>query len=377
MVKLPMSLAAAVLIIVLVFSGCTEQQGKNSNTNNSGTNGGITGFSVDSNGGEFTVLNDNVEVNVPSGAVSEQVNITVASIANPVPDSSLTMLSCYEFGPDGLSFSLPIDVILHYSLSDIPSGVEESSLKVYVLSGDSWEPIEGSFANQMLHYAVAKVSHFSKMACCGPAPSQDNSDDDSSSDSNDDGNSSAQYWFKADLYFYDYKTPRLVDGDDDDQYSVGVSAYWKPVSYVQYYQIKFDYRNNPPANAYAWGCDWSEQNNPECGLKSLYNKQEGYIYHIGGDPNLDGYLTLYDASEVATASYYNRENGEMEYHEYGRLRPAGSHGFGFIGVYDTVEDSEGLSDVGKQVLVGDMQTFVHDYVDGWEIWVRAVTERGD
>ncbi len=67
----------------------------------------------------------------------------------------------------------------------------------------------------------------------------------------------------------------------------------------------------------------------------------------------------------------------MEYVEYGRVRPKGAHGFGFMGVYDTVEDSEGFSDITLGTMVGEMQTYVKAYVNGWDVWVRGVTERGD
>jgi len=254
-------------------------------------------------------------------------------------------------------------------------GVNESALKVYVLNGSTWQPIEGSFANEIMHYAVAKVRHFSKMACGGAAPSNGNSNGNGGSSSeNDSDNTSAQYWFKADLYFYDHKTLRLSDRDDDDTYTVGVSAYWAPVSYVQYYQIKFDFHGNPPKD-YSWGCDYRDQGKSYCEPRAS-SRKEGYIYHLGGDPNLEGFLGFYDTGDVASAGKYNETTGKMEYYVYGQLRPNGTHGFSFVGVSDTVEDAEGLSDLAIGTLVSEMQTYVHEYVDGWDVWVRGVTERG-
>jgi hypothetical protein len=368
------SLGLIILCIGVVFSGCTTEN-NSTNTNNQGTIGLSESFSADTSAGQYSILDDTVEVNVYSGSVSEPVNITVESITNPVQDSSLVLLSCYEFRPDGLTFARPIDVILHYNLNDIPSGVAESALKVYVLNGSSWEPIKGSFANEMMHYAVAKVSHFSKMACGGPAPSHSNPNDDSGSGSeNDTENTSAQYWFKADLYFYQFHDLRLNDWDDDTMYTVGVSAYWDPVSYVQYYQIKFVFNGNPPAG-YSFGCDFREQNKNYCPKNILF--KEGYIYHLGNDPNLEGFIGYYDTGEVATAGkVVDQETGEMEHYVYGRLRPEGAHGFNLFGVYDTVEDAEQFSDLQIVTLNGEMETFVNDYVAGWEVWVRGVTERG-
>jgi hypothetical protein len=67
----------------------------------------------------------------------------------------------------------------------------------------------------------------------------------------------------------------------------------------------------------------------------------------------------------------------MESYEYGRLRPKDAPGFSFMSVYDTVEDSEGFSDITLGSMVGEMQAYIKGYVNGWDIWVRAVTERGD
>jgi hypothetical protein len=368
------SLGLIILCITVVFSGCTTEN-NSTNTNNQGTIGQSESFSAGTSAGQYSILDDTVEVNVYSGSVSEPVNITVESITNPVQDSSLVMLSCYEFRPDGLTFARPIDVILHYNLNDIPSGVAESSLKVYVLNGSSWEPIKGSFANEMMHYAVAKVSHFSKMACGGAAPSHSNPNGGGSGSENDTENTSAQYWFKADLYFYSYKDLRLTDGDHDDDYMVGVSAYWAPVSYVQYYQIKYDFHGNPPKD-YSWGCDFRDQGKYYC-LPRPSSLKQGFIYHLGGDPNLDGFLGLIDTNGTSSAHIVvNQETGEMKHYYYGESRPNGTHGYAFFGVYTTVEDAEGLSDIAIGSLVSEMEAYVHEYVDGWEVWVRAVTERG-
>jgi hypothetical protein len=370
----------AILIVCLFtligISGCTEQQGTKENSDLF-TIGMTDTISVNSTGGTFFMFDDNLQVNVPSESVSQQVDITLTTIQTPVEDSSLVFLTCFHCEPDGLTFLLPIEVIIHYNVNELPEGVNESAIKCYVLTNATWEPIEGSYANQIMHYVTAQVSHFSQMAFCSFASATEDTDDDSDDESEDDddqGNSS-QYWFKADMYFYDFKTPRLVDSDHDDTYTVGVSAYWDPVSYVQYYQIKFEFHGNLPKD-YGWGCDFREQGKYYC-LPSASSLKEGYIYRLGGDPNLEGFLTLYDASEVATANHYNQSSGKMEYVEYGRVRPKGAHGFGFMGVYDTVEDSEGFSDITLGTMVGEMQTYVKAYVNGWDVWVRGVTERGD
>jgi len=98
------SLGLIILCIAVIFSGCTTQN--NTTNNNSGATIGMSeSFSVNTSAGQYSVFDDTVEVNVYSGSVSEPVNITVESIANPLQDSSLVMLSCYEFRPNGLTFA--------------------------------------------------------------------------------------------------------------------------------------------------------------------------------------------------------------------------------------------------------------------------------
>lgn len=184
-------------------------------------------------------------------------------------------------------------------------------------------------------------------------------------------NGSAQYWFKADLYTYGYKSPRLNDWADSDTYYCGVSAYWDPVPYVQYYQIKFEYHGNEPAE-YGWGCDFRNQGHEYCNNRPL-NREEGIIYHYGGDPEKDNFVGGLVTGEC-TAGKLNDATGEVETFVYARTFPEQKHGWPFIAVHDEMMDYEELSGTDIAVLQGEMETFIEDYIDGWEIWIRGVTE---
>jgi len=337
---LPISVIAIIALVVIVFvSSGLLQDNTNKNPNQLDVGSKET-FSVSINGGHHSALDDIVEIDVQAGSVLEQVNITVESINNPVEDTTLHMFSCFEFGPDGFVFEEPIDLIIHYNPDEIPEEVEESDVKIYLLNSGVWEPIVGSFANENMDYAVASVSHFSKMGC-GASPATSSSDEPTGNDGSDDeDDGSAQYWFKADLNYYSIKTPRLVDWDDDDMYSVGVSAHWKPVSYVQYYEIKFVFNGNLPED-FGWGCDFREQSKSYC--------------YPGPYP-------------------LNEDTGKMESVVYGNGWPLGDDGYSFLGVNTVVSDDEELSANAIGSIVSQMETFVHQYVNGWEVWVRGVTE---
>jgi len=101
----------ALIVIVSLSSGLLQN---NSNQNHGQIDIGSNEiFSIGINGGRHSALDDAVEIDVQSGAVSEQVNITVELIINPVKDNTLHMFSCFEFGPDGFIFEEPIDLIIN------------------------------------------------------------------------------------------------------------------------------------------------------------------------------------------------------------------------------------------------------------------------
>jgi len=362
---------AIIALIVIVSVSFGLLQNDTNNNPNQNDLGSKTTLSISVNGGHYSAFNEVIEIDVKEGAVSEQINITIESINNPVEDATLHMFSCFEFGPNGFVFDEPLDLIIHYNPNEIPQGVEESEVKIYLLDNGVWVPIDGSFANQDMNYAKTSVSHFSKMGCAASTPANTEPDGSTDDESDDGEDGSAQYWFKADLNYYTIKSPRLLEWDDDDNYNVGVCAYWKPVSYVQYYELKFVFNGNLPED-YCWSCDYRDQGKSYCN-PSYYPINEGYVYHLGGNPEIEGFLGVMTTGEW-TASVLNEDTGEMEKTVYGHGWPIGNDGYNFFNVDTCVEDHEGLSDIQIGSIVTEMETFVKQYVDGWEVWVRGVTE---
>jgi len=376
MKKKTVAIAVIIVLTTLTLCGCngqesTKTQDKNMTTeeNNNLDIGLKDGFLVDENGGDFSLFDDQVKVNVKHGSVTEPVDITIETISDPVEDLNIIMLSCFDFGPDGTMFKNPIDVIIRYDENNLPTGVEESDIKVYVLNENTWEIIEDSFANKAMHWAVASVSHFTKMGCGASAPAIINNNGDDSDDT-DDNNNSAQYWFKADIYYYSHSRPRS-ELSDSTEYDVGVSAYWKPVSYVQYYEIKFDFKGNLPKN-YAWHCDYRDQGKSSCS-KSSYPINEGYIYHLGGNPEIQGFLSTIKSGDCI-AGKVDPDTGKTNMWVYARVWPENRDGYDFFGVHTNIDDPEDLTEIETGVIISEMETFVKDYVNNWEVWVRGVTE---
>lgn len=372
------------LLLILAFSGCTESEKKetieNDSTNNNDyldqATGVIETFTVDTSGGEYSLFEDKVKINIKSNALDKQTDITVETIENPVDDTSVIMFSCFEFSPDGTTFNRPIDIIIRYDEKNLPEGVDESDVKIYLLNNNKWEVIEDSFANQAMHWSVASVSHFSKMGGGAPAPSINNDNDGSGNSNSDDENGSAQYWFKANLAYYNYNNrgpschPNHQDENYRTEYHSGLCAWWDPVSYVQYYEIKFDFNGNPPAE-YCPSCDYRDWGKSWCELSDPYFPVEGYIYHLGGEPD-GGYIGTYDTRDAAVCSY--AEGDDVKKYTIYQYYPEEKHGFPVFAIHDNIRDVEELSEYDMLNVANSMETFVFDYTDGWVVWVRGVTE---
>ena len=128
-------IAIIALIVIVSISIGLLQNNSNQNPSQIGI-GSKEAFSVDINGGHHSAFDDAVEIDIQAGSVSEQVNITVESIINPIEDTTLHMLSLpLELGPNGLIFEKPIESI--YSLSTLiingADGIKESDVKIYLL----------------------------------------------------------------------------------------------------------------------------------------------------------------------------------------------------------------------------------------------------
>ena len=365
------ALAVITILSTMLFSGCNEQTGLQTDNTSNLHIGAKETIKVDTTGGIFSLFDDKVQLNFESSSVTKSLDITVEEISNPITDSSIEMYSVYEFGPDGTNFDKPVNLIIKYDVDYLPEGVEESDIKMYVINGNTWEEIEGSFSNVAMHWVAADISHFSKMGCGSSSSGGGGNSTGGSGSGSNSSNSSAQYWFKADLYTYSFKSPRLTDWADSDTYHCGVSAYWDPVSYAQYYQLKFVFNGNEPG-VYGWLCDFRQQGKSYCNDGPLQWK-EGKIYQYGGDPNKDGFIGQWKTGDC-TAGVLNEDTGEVETFVYARLFPEQKHGTNFIVIDDEVEDYEELSAVDIAVLQTEMETFILDYIDGWEVWVRGVTE---
>ncbi|MBE0516854.1 MAG: hypothetical protein IBX41_05615, partial [Methanophagales archaeon] len=129
-----------------------------------------------------------------TGAVRSTTTLTVAGATLRIPEgtiikdaegnplaTSITMLhipttaarvgaiAAYEFGPSGITFVPPIDLVITYDPADIPAGFSESDLVIRMWDGTAWIDL-ATTVNTVTHTATAKVSHFTIFALFATPP---------------------------------------------------------------------------------------------------------------------------------------------------------------------------------------------------------------
>lgn len=129
-------LNATVTLILLMFSlGC------------SGGDGPVEpppvddGVQIGASGGTATFLNGAVVLEVPAGAVSNNVSITVDPISNPLDDDHLLAGTAYEFGPNGTVFAVPVRLTLAFDPGTLPEDATVENVAIGRFSGSEWQPL--------------------------------------------------------------------------------------------------------------------------------------------------------------------------------------------------------------------------------------------
>ncbi len=90
-------------------------------------------------GGRLEFLSGRVVVDVPAGALTESVELTVEPVANAPGSPRLVAGTAYDLGPDGLQFAQPVTLTIAYEDSDLPFGVRGEELRLYKALGQGWQ----------------------------------------------------------------------------------------------------------------------------------------------------------------------------------------------------------------------------------------------
>ncbi len=135
--------SASGLVTALALGTLTvtaTSEGKSGNAVLTVASGGVVG----SAGGTLSLAGGDVEVQVPPGAVSTNMTITVIPVSGPSappPAGWQAVGQQYSLGPAGASFAQPVTVKLKYRSGDLPGWVMSGDLKVRQVIGGQWSSL--------------------------------------------------------------------------------------------------------------------------------------------------------------------------------------------------------------------------------------------
>ena len=108
-----------------------------------------------------------VRVEIPAGALENDCTITIGQVLNPpaLPQNTKAIGKVIEFGPDGITFSIPVSIMIPYTRSDLDQAgvISPSELEVYTYDTLtlSWEEVSVDRIDEDKMLLVCQADHFS------------------------------------------------------------------------------------------------------------------------------------------------------------------------------------------------------------------------
>ncbi len=118
-------------------------------------------FVVGSGGGTFTSNDETVTIDVPEGAVDEEIGIIVTPIADELNNPEMVPGTIFEFRPSPYSFNQPVTLTIVYDPANLPAGSSESLLRILKLINGTWVAVAGGSVDENNNRASAPIDSFS------------------------------------------------------------------------------------------------------------------------------------------------------------------------------------------------------------------------
>jgi hypothetical protein len=126
------------------------------------------GFSqaIGSDGGSLCVEACHLSLFVPAGAVSATTTFIEWPLVNP-PNPITGLVGPAHVIVPALTFATPAELGIGYDPTTLPTGVTESSLRLFEFVGGAWQPLAGSNVNTTTHIAFAPLARTGVFAIVG------------------------------------------------------------------------------------------------------------------------------------------------------------------------------------------------------------------
>ncbi|MGH7646683.1 MAG: hypothetical protein ACREND_01085, partial [Gemmatimonadaceae bacterium] len=111
--------------------------------------------------GTVTSADGLASVDVPAGALSQNIPITVAPATNPTPNTLMVAGTAYDLGPNGTQFSKDLTLTITYDPAKVPAGSGAHALALYHLVNGTWQQVTGSTVDTLAHTVRASITGFS------------------------------------------------------------------------------------------------------------------------------------------------------------------------------------------------------------------------
>ncbi len=121
---------------------------------------------ADPDGGELVLAGGDVELDVPAGAVTQDVVLTADPVEDP-PEGQVGALpgTVFDLGPDGFEFEQPIVLSFTYDpavVTEANPNTREEDLRLFTLVEGVWIPTEDSSVDPVTHTVSGSTTHFSR-----------------------------------------------------------------------------------------------------------------------------------------------------------------------------------------------------------------------
>lgn len=126
----------------------------------------LTG-SVGPAGGTLAFADGKVRLEVPPGAVTSEVTLTVESATGFPADPKVVDETVYRFAPEGLQFAEPVRLTLSYDRANIPAGLREGELRLYRVVGAAWQQVAESEPHATARSVSGPIDGFSVLGILG------------------------------------------------------------------------------------------------------------------------------------------------------------------------------------------------------------------
>jgi hypothetical protein len=114
------------------------------------------GTSIGTNGGTVTSADGVVRLVIPAGSLASAQSISILA-ATVVPlDPMAIPGSAYQIQPF-VSFAVNATLTIRYDPGRLPSGIEESEMRLFGINGDSWNGVGNSTNDGVAHAAVGSI----------------------------------------------------------------------------------------------------------------------------------------------------------------------------------------------------------------------------